>query len=244
VAAGIAEAAWHLDAIDFGSIFTTPSERLRNALHGFDRVVVWMSDNGVIEHRLREMGIASVQVWPGLPPADWTCHATAWYLHCVGQSPEATAPILPIQPISSADIIIHPGSGSAKKNWPLANFLEVAAALEQRGRNVSWSIGPAEEAIALPAVAQRLPQTSLTDLAGILAGARLYIGNDSGISHLAAAVGTPSVLIFGPSNARMWRPLGERVCVVQGEPWPEVGEVLEVGEVDSNQEHQGPHQVD
>ena len=57
---------------------------------------------------------------------------------------------------------------------------------------------------------------NLYELAKWLASARLYIGNDSGITHLAAAVGTPVVAIFGPTDPAVWAPRGERVAVVSG----------------------------
>ncbi|HNT87980.1 MAG TPA: glycosyltransferase family 9 protein, partial [Candidatus Hydrogenedentes bacterium] len=63
-------------------------------------------------------------------------------------------------------------------------------------------------------------------IAGILAGARLYIGNDSGITHLAAAVGCPTVAVFGPTDPTVWAPRGARVHVVAGDPWPDAEAVL------------------
>jgi ADP-heptose:LPS heptosyltransferase len=84
-------------------------------------------------------------------------------------------------------------------------------------------VGPAEEG-CLDRVAQKLPMShvdvlqnySLQSLAVILRQSRLYLGNDSGISHLAAAAGAPSVVLFGPSNPCVWRPVGPNVRVLQG----------------------------
>lgn len=78
-----------------------------------------------------------------------------------------------------------------------------------------------------PPDAPLLHAESLVELARSLAGARLYIGNDSGVSHLAAAVGCPTVVLFGPTDPRVWAPRGGHVTVVRGMPWPEVGQVLE-----------------
>ena len=55
----------------------------------------------------------------------------------------------------------------------------------------------------------------LPDVAALLAGVALFVGNDSGISHLAAAVGTPGVVLFGPTDARRWRPLSPDVVALQ-----------------------------
>lgn len=125
------------------------------------------------------------------------------------------------------DVVIHPGSGGKAKNWPLERFLQVSEALEAEGRAVTWCLGPAEESLELPMTAKALKIESLVALARELARAQLYIGNDSGITHLAAAVGCRTVAIFGPTNPRVWAPLGKAVRVVHRSPWPDVAEVLE-----------------
>ena len=86
---------------------------------------------------------------------------------------------------------------------------------------VRWCAGPEE---ALP---DAVRFDDLYELALWLASARLYIGNDSGITHLAAAVGAPVVAIFGPSDPAVWGPRGDRVRVLGGRgQWPETEEVL------------------
>ena len=114
-----------------------------------------------------------------------------------------------------ASIILHPFSGSAKKNWPLANFRELAAQLD----GVAWTCGPEEE---LPGATRF---ADLADLARWISGARLYIGNDSGITHLAAAVGTPVLALFGPTDPSIWRPAGTHVRSI---PFATPGEVATV----------------
>ena len=130
------------------------------------------------------------------------------------------------------DVILHPGSGGQRKNWALDRFITLAAALEARGRQVHWLLGPAEEGLSLPTQAAVLNAGSLLALAARLQQAALYIGNDSGISHLAGSVGCPVVAVFGPTDPRVWRPLGPRVRVVRtsATAWPETGEVLEACE--------------
>jgi ADP-heptose:LPS heptosyltransferase len=101
--------------------------------------------------------------------------------------------------------IIHPYSSSAKKNWPLENFQAVAASI----KNVRWcEPGQIDD---------------LYELACWISRARLYIGNDSGISHLAAAVGTPVIVIFISTDPRIWAPRGERVIVLEN---PTVEQVM------------------
>ena len=108
--------------------------------------------------------------------------------------------------------LIHAGSGSPAKNWPIQRFVVVAQRLGALGHRVAWIRGPAEA--DLPAEippAQVIDRPTLQALASTLGQSRLYIGNDSGVSHLAAAVGAPAVVLFGPTSATWWRPDGPRV---------------------------------
>ena len=75
---------------------------------------------------------------------------------------------------------------------------------------VEWCAGPEE------ALDNAVRMENLWDLACWLRSARIYIGNDSGITHLAAALGTPVVAIFGPSDPNLWAPRGEHVRIVAG----------------------------
>ncbi len=102
--------------------------------------------------------------------------------------------------------IIHPYSSSIRKNWPLENFQAVSQRLNIR---VEWcEPGRIED---------------LYELACWISTARLYIGNDSGISHLAAAVGTPVIAIFMSTDPRVWAPRGDRVTALEN---PSVDQVL------------------
>ncbi len=109
---------------------------------------------------------------------------------------------------------IHPFSGSARKNWPLENFRRVEKELDIP---VKWTAGPEE------ILEKAVRFDDLYDLARWLATARVYVGNDSGISHLAAAVGTPVVAIFVGSDPAIWAPRGERVAALVN---PTVGDVI------------------
>ena len=120
--------------------------------------------------------------------------------------------------------IIHPFASSPAKRWPLENFREVAARLEIP---VKWCAGPSEH---LPDVTQSdaIRMDDLYELACWISTARVYIGNDSGIAHLAAAVGTPVIAIFLASDPRVWAPRGERVTVLER---PGVAEVVAATQV-------------
>lgn len=116
-------------------------------------------------------------------------------------------------------LLVLPGSGNPAKNWPAANFATLAAALPAPLRPLML-LGPAETALEALFAARNLPIAAGLELAEVAALARLaagFIGNDSGVSHLAAAAGAPGLVIFGPTDPERWRPLG-RVTVIRREP--------------------------
>ena len=115
-------------------------------------------------------------------------------------------------------LLIHPGSGSREKCWPLDRFVEVARAA---GPSAAFVLGPAEldrwDRRAVASLSEEfttLTAPPLEVLAGALGGARAYVGNDSGPTHLAAAIGTPTVALFGPTDPAQFRPRGRHVSVI------------------------------
>jgi heptosyltransferase-3 len=127
-------------------------------------------------------------------------------------------------------VAIFPGSGSSSKNWPIEKFSALAHQLNENMRTV-FILGPAEHAIEkVLRAAGRIIITNqpLGTVAAIASMATAFVGNDSGVSHLAAATGTRGVVLFGPSDPARWRPLGE-VKVLHRDPIASI----EVGEVDA-----------
>lgn len=131
--------------------------------------------------------------------------------------------------------LLHPGSGGRKKCWPIESWLSLASDLSRGGWTCRWLVGPVEEdtwpAADLDRLARSAPvlrNQSLRSLAAMMAAADLFVGNDSGASHLAAAAGAPTVAIFGPTATNVWRPLGDRVRVVATDSgdWPDCAAVL------------------
>jgi heptosyltransferase-3 len=110
--------------------------------------------------------------------------------------------------------VIHPFASSESKRWPLKNFRDVARGL---GIPVKWCAGPEEE------LEDAVRFEDLYELACWIATARVYIGNDSGIAHLAAAVGTPVIAIFLDTDSKVWAPRGAHVSVLER---PSVMEIL------------------
>ncbi len=114
-------------------------------------------------------------------------------------------------PSVPAPVALHPGAGAPAKRWPLTAFLHIADALRRRDIPVLWILGEADadlsDALAAAAPsAPRLQNLPLTDLAPALAHCRAYLGNDSGIAHLAAALSVPTLTLFGPTDPGLWAP--------------------------------------
>jgi ADP-heptose:LPS heptosyltransferase len=120
-------------------------------------------------------------------------------------------------------VILHPGSGSKKKAWPIDRFQTLCHHLQKRlYSRVLVVIGPAETE-QMEAALQKLPPPprifakglSLVQLAAVMEGCLLFIGNDSGVTHLAAALGIPVLALFGPTDPAVWSPRGKKVVVVR-----------------------------
>jgi heptosyltransferase III len=121
-------------------------------------------------------------------------------------------------------VVLNPGSGGKRKCWPLDRYFKLAErVVEKEGAFILFLTGPAEELLVREQIEgfvrartgmAHVADAGLTTVAGILAQCGLFAGNDSGISHLAAAVGAPVIALFGPTDPALWRPCGETVRVV------------------------------
>lgn len=140
-----------------------------------------------------------------------------------------------LAPGPSPRVAIHPGSGSPRKNWGFENWVAVARALAARepGTRFVVTSGEAEhETIrafldllqAAGIEALHAAERPLPEVASILGTCDLYLGHDSGISHLAGAVGTPAVVVFGPTDPQIWAPCQPWVRVVRA-PGGRLGEL-------------------
>lgn len=174
----------------------------------FDEFVSWYGAN---RPEFRKAALRLNPNWrflPALPPVGGDQHVTDFYAESAGAPAGLRASLsIPHEP-KRRSAVIQPFSGGRKKNWPLERFQQLAAKLAVP---VQWIAGPEEE---LPGA---MRMDNLWQLAKHMASAAVYIGNDSGITHLAAATGVPVVALFGATDARVWAPRGDNVTVVQGE---------------------------
>jgi heptosyltransferase-3 len=123
-------------------------------------------------------------------------------------------------------VAIHPGSGAIEKCWPISRFAEVIKQLWEKNHHVLLLSGPADaermddlmqylSRPSTPEMFKMLTNAPLLEVAQHLQQCRCYLGNDSGITHLAAMLGVPTVALFGPTDPKIWRPVGPFVKVIQ-----------------------------
>jgi heptosyltransferase III len=198
--------------------------------------VLWLPTAEPVQSALRRAGARRViGAHPLAPVGMHTADHLVRTLAPLGVQPAADFPLLvrpepsPIGDTAGEHTlaIVHPGSGAVAKNWPADRFAALVEWLASNEWEVRLLRGPADgEAVAAvtrllgsgaPAVVE--PATT-RELAAALAGAALYIGNDSGVSHVSARLGVPSVVIFGSTDPRQWAPRGPRVVACAGDPWP------------------------
>ncbi len=190
-------AATGLDMLEFA-----PSEKLRAELSAFDSIISWYGSNRP-EFRDAVAGLP-FQFFTPIPPDSCQIPAADYFASQVG-SPLPAVPSIDCPRVEGGFAVIHPFSASPRKCWPLDRFQELARRLPMP---VRWCAGPED---SLP---DAVRIENLYELAYWLASARVFVGNDSGISHLAAAVGTPVVALFGPTNPQIWAPRGPHVRVI------------------------------
>lgn len=189
------EAIGSIEAQPWAGLFAGPLGDL-----GFDAAWVWMKDRLVAEN-LRKSGIPEVFDADPFPPSG---HASAHLLRTVN----LPAPELPdLWESESTRVILHPGSGSPAKVWP--GFADLARALP----GAVILVGPCETRLEF--ANRRLEHLSLPEVGDELRRCRVFVGNDSGITHIAAYWGIPTVALFGPTDPGIWGPVGRRVKIVQ-----------------------------
>jgi heptosyltransferase III len=134
-------------------------------------------------------------------------------------------------------IAVHPGSGGAHKCWPVPCFAETIKQLWEHNCNVLILLGPADHerwaelqkllpAPPRPAMLKVMIDMPLTAVAEQVQQCRCYLGNDAGITHLAALLGVPTIVLFGPSDPAVWQPVGPSVEIMQAEAFEDLPVIL------------------
>jgi ADP-heptose:LPS heptosyltransferase len=218
IALGVVDAARAFDGLGLEALFTDEPAppALAAFLGGFTRVVSWFgSRDATYVARLGALVAAPIVARP-VPEDD-----TPVWRHLIATLPVPAIPerdaVLPIRPDAatppSAALVVHPGSGATWKQWPAERFADAITQVAARhALPIVVHQGPADRAAVEALLArmdtpvERLVEPELPALAAELARARVYLGGDSGVSHLAAAVGAPSVILFPPAHLPRWTP--------------------------------------
>jgi ADP-heptose:LPS heptosyltransferase len=126
----------------------------------------------------------------------------------------------------------HPGAGKVPNRWPAEKFAELIDRLsDATGCTAFITSGPMDEEVLADTLRQVKCQVQvivnqpIRRVASIIKQADLYVTNDTGVMHIAAAVGTPTLALFGPTDPLQWAPLGEKIRYIQGEG----GEIGKIG---------------
>ncbi|HON09357.1 MAG TPA: glycosyltransferase family 9 protein [Chitinispirillaceae bacterium] len=224
-ACGIIDETLEAGSRSFISLFSeTSSEEAVSFLRRFNRIVLFAkADSPIVNHAVRA---APRLLLRQNPFPDSRIHISDFHLSLFSGVTEPDSQFrldLPSDGMRRARnlldanrpaIAVGSGSGSRIKNWPLENFLDCASRLRKLGYSVIWISGPAEEGFCLPEQDMIIANWDLLSLACLFSVCNGYIGNDSGITHLAAISGCPVVALFGPSDPLVWSPKGRNVSAL------------------------------
>lgn len=230
----------------------TPSDLPKNLNPTHDPVINMLT-GGRVHENLKFIGIKNVIDLDPSPRDDDVRHITEQWMADLADHGMNALPSMPMLEPSKPDLliarkalrqtsreesrpigIIHPGSGGRRKCWP--DMLEFAERIHDEYAAVICLLGPVEAEVMPDAEkaewAKRFPiqWSSVKGLAPLLAGADFFVGNDSGVAHLAAITGAHTLTVFGPTDPRVWSPIGPRTAVVAPKPgaaWPTVDDTMQ-----------------
>jgi len=208
------------------------SDTARTILAKFSSVIIFANADSPLLRNVQKSAITGIYWQPPFPLSP--IHIVDYHLSlfCDPEKIEAADKIPSLIPSASSiasakkimgDIVnpvaLHPGSGSIKKNWGFDNFVAVAKYFRSKKIPVLWIKGPAEESFTFPAQDSLISNPELPVLAAILSRCSAFVGNDSGVTHLAAAAGClRTIAVFGPeSDDAVWKPRGKCVLIIPQE---------------------------
>lgn len=210
-------------------------ERLQAFFSPYQRIYSWTGSRQPDFVRQLELLCGGKATFFPFRPPPARMHVADYYLSCVGRRHAGTSLLsvpLRSEALAWSDrffkdrglegeriLVLAPGSGAREKNWPAEFYKVVEEWWERRfAAEAIFLLGPVEEergVIDTPmGHAQVISGLDLAKVAALLVRCALYLGNDSGVTHLAAALGVETVALFGPSDPVQWAPQGRRVTVI------------------------------
>lgn len=255
LAGGLVDRVQPIEARGLAGFFArdgTLAEELRDYFSDFDLIFSYLYDpDQIFQDNVRRCSPAQFIQGPHRPQEGGSLHATQVYLGPLERLAIFDAEPVPRLRIGSAagavtagtgpvvaPLALHPGSGSERKNWPEAQWRDFLGRLVAKTPLPLLLVGGEAEGAKLDRLAQPLPRERvrlvrnlpLAELAGLLRECGAFVGHDSGITHLAAAVGLPCLVLWGDTAEEVWRPSGERIQLLRephGLPALAVDRVLE-----------------
>lgn len=205
------------------------SEELRDYFSDFNIIVSYLFDpDEIFKANVGRCLHGQFIVGPHRPDESQRTHATEVYLKPLERLAIFAADPVPHLKVHASRIThpvlaLHPGSGSERKNWPETKWAQLLAHLIESTEMSLVLVGGEAEGERLDRLARPLPASRcelvrnqpLVELAARLRSCVAYVGHDSGISHLAAALGLPSLVLWADTIEEIWRPQGERVTILR-----------------------------
>ena len=205
-----------------------------------DRAVAFLNDpEGCVERNLKScLPFAPVHLFSPFPPGGERIHVAFYLSLCLeeaglpvdaSRAMEETVRRALLQtkrPLRKSGFVFHPGSGGHSKNYPPERWVGLVKEIRERFSKDTFTVllGPAEEHL-YPFYRERLTLERVSmvlspdpeELTGLLQSAALYIGHDSGVTHLSAMLGTPTIALFKKNAVHQWRPLGPSVITIENQ---------------------------
>lgn len=230
---GLADAVHAIEARPLAGFFARGGDldgTMRDYFSDFDLIVSYLYDpDGIFRENVGRCTTAQFIAGPHRPDEHGRLHAVETFLGPLERLAIFDRDVAPrLDPEAASPgpgrwLAAHPGSGSESKNWPERRWIELLGRVIAGSDRQILLVGGEAEGNRLERIQAELPagrvrparSLPLEDLAGLLRGCSEFIGHDSGITHLAAALGLPCVVLWGPSNPHLWRPRGDRILLVQ-----------------------------
>jgi heptosyltransferase III len=240
LAGGLADAVHSIEAGPLAGFFAAGGDlnaRWREFFAGFAIIVSFLYDpDDIFRQNVARASKAQFIAGPHRPEEAAGVHAARVFLKPLERLAIVDADDVPrlrlvrveegevgARPRSPSLLAVHPGSGSERKNWPEGQWLELLRALASTTDTKFLIVGGEAEGDRLDRLASSLPASRvqlarslpLVELAGRLISCSGFLGHDSGITHLAAALGLPTLVLWGDTVEAVWRPRGEQVSVLR-----------------------------
>lgn len=235
VAAGLVDCVKPIEARGLASFFAQGSalpDDLKNYFSEFDVIVSYLYDpDEIFRENISRCSFAMFIQGPHRPTENGNVHATNLFLKPLERLGILDAPNVPQirlpRTITQCEptVAVHPGSGSQRKNWPEQNWQELLHEVISKTELHVLLVGGEAEGDRLNRLAARLPaeriklarSLPLVELGELLQGCIGFIGHDSGITHLAAALGLRCIVLWGDTAPEVWRPLGDGIILLQSD---------------------------